>query len=116
MREKIISILRACTFSYQSEDELQQGIFQALTEAGISSEREVKLTAHDRIDFMVGKIGIEVKVDFSAAAVVRQLHRYAQLPQIEALVLVTTRHRHCDMPETLNGKPVEVVYLLGSML
>jgi hypothetical protein len=63
-----------------------------------------------RIDFMVGSVGIEVKVGFSWADVVTQLHRYAQSQMITDLILVTTRMLH-TMPGRMNGKPVTVVNL-----
>jgi len=76
---------------------------------------EVRLTAADRIDFMVGRIGIELKIKGSLSDVTRQLHRYAQSPDVDALLLVTTRMKLRHMPPTMNGKPVLVAVLIGRM-
>ena len=58
---------------------------------------------------MVGRIGIEVKIDGPVTALLRQLHRYAQLEQVEALIAVVGRVQLSALPDTLNGKPVHVV-------
>lgn len=113
--EAILHLLRAHRFHFQSEQELHDGISEALSAAGLAFEREVKLIGMDRIDFMVGSVGLEVKVGQSFADVLRQLHRYVQAPQLEALILVTTRSRHRAIPEFLGGKPLYVEYLLGSV-
>ncbi len=62
---------------------------------------------------LAGGIGIEVKVAGSPPEVGRQLRRYAAFPQIEALLLVTTRARHLRMPTEIAGKPVRVAWLSG---
>jgi len=76
-----------CTDEYR----LQAGCAQVLTAHGFTVDREVSLSAADRIDLLVGQIGIECKVDGSPSAVVRQVLRYLNAPQLAALVLVTGR-------------------------
>lgn len=103
--ETILARLRQYQFFYSTEDNLQEAVERALTDASIPCEREVRFNANDRIDVLAGDIGIEVKIKGSAAAVLRQMHRYAQLERISALILVTTKHGH-RMPAKMNGKPV----------
>jgi hypothetical protein len=103
-------------FNFVHEDQLQNGIAQALVTEGIEFEAEVKLSVRDRIDFMVGKLGIEVKVASPPALVMKQIHRYAQLPQIDEILLITNRCRHLMVPEIVNGKPVEVLFIAWGML
>jgi alkanesulfonate monooxygenase SsuD/methylene tetrahydromethanopterin reductase-like flavin-dependent oxidoreductase (luciferase family) len=76
-------------------------------------EREHDLGPIGRIDFYLPawSIGVEVKVEGSLSAVIRQLHRYAQSPAIAALVRVTTRARLGAVPEVLNSRPVRVVWI-----
>ncbi len=62
----------------------------------------------NRIDFLVGRTGLELKVDGSLQAVTSQLSRYAQADRVDALVLLTTKLRLCRVPPMLNGKPVVV--------
>jgi hypothetical protein len=109
---RIVAALSSFRFRFNTEDELHQGIAQVLEKNQFNAKHEAELTAADRIDFLVDGIGIEVKVDGSRAAVIRQLHRYAQLHEIKALILITSRNRHCDLPETINNKPLRVINLV----
>lgn len=92
--------------------DLQEGIARVLSRHGIGFEREVRLPGRGRIDFVVaGVIGLEVKVRGSLSPVTRQLWRYAEAPELEALVLITTRSLHLDFPDELNGKPFRIIHL-----
>jgi len=106
----------ACGLARGCEDNLQQSMAAAFTRAGLAFEREVALSAADRIDFVLGEIGIEVKVDGSAPALIRQLQRYAQHGRLRALLVVTTRARLMQLPAELSGKPVHVLSLLEAGL
>jgi hypothetical protein len=115
--EEIARALHRVKFFYTDEKSLQRGIGQVLGKLGVQWQPEVVLTPQDRIDFLVEDgIGIEVKIDSSLAQVTRQLYRYAHQPQIKQLILVTTRSRHREQPETMNDKPLLVVYLMPSFL
>jgi hypothetical protein len=109
-------IIGRYNFNYSHEVALQEGIARVLTIEQMEFAREVALTQRDRIDFMVGRLGIEVKVGHPLAQVMRQLHRYAQLEQVDELLLVTNRCRHAMVPEQINGKPVEVLFLGWGLL
>lgn len=109
-RAKIAELLTSYKFNFSDEKQLQQGIAGVLEVHNIPFEREVTLSAKDIIDFMIGKIGLEVKIQESFADVARQLHRYAQLEEIDELILVTTKSQH-QMPAEINGKKVTVVNL-----
>lgn len=115
--DRVARLLAARRFRFGTEAELQAGIAEVLTAAAIAHEREVALTARDRIDFLLASgIGLEVKIDGSALDLARQLLRYAAHERIAALLVVTTRARHTETPATLGGKPVRVVHLTRSML
>lgn len=116
--EAIIQAITSHRFAISNEAMLQDAIAIVLEhDAGIRFEREVILSARDRIDFLLdGGIGLEVKVDGSLAALTRQLHRYAQHGRINGLIVVTNRARLRAVPSTLNGKPVRVASLLGGSL
>jgi len=105
-------------FHYNNEKELQAGVFHALTVLEIPFIPEHPLNPQDRVDFYipVEKIGIEVKTNDSRGgagltSVTRQLWRYAKNDQIKALILITTRAKHRDLPTEILGKPLLVVYL-----
>lgn len=108
--EALHSLLTSYQFHFTNEMELQVGIEQVLIGQQISFVREYELNAANRIDFMVGSIGVEIKVGHSYASVIRQLHRYAKFDEIDALMLVTTRLQH-QMPITINEKPLLTVNL-----
>lgn len=90
----IAAVLRGWDLLDTDEYALQAGIEEAFRRAGIDYAREVPLTPRDRIDFVVGFTGVEVKVAGSIDGVRRQLRRYAVCKGIDDLVLVTTRVQH----------------------
>jgi hypothetical protein len=113
---EIAALFDGHAFTTTDEAELQRALAEVLDGAGVDHRREVRLTARDRIDFLAGAVGIEVKVDGALAAVTRQLHRYALRPEVASLLLVTTRPQHRGAPRELCGKPVTVALLHGGLL
>jgi len=108
----VAAAIRSFRFRYGDEDQLQEGLAEALSGAGFEVQREVRLNAEDRIDLLVDRVGVEVKVAGSTARVARQLARYAK-HDLAGLVLVTNKLRHSP-PEL--SMPVEVVCLAGASL
>jgi hypothetical protein len=108
----VAAAIRSFNFRYGDEDQLQAGLAEALTGAGYDVQREVRLSATDRIDLLIDRVGVEVKVAGSSARVARQLTRYAK-HDLAGLVLVTNKLRHSP-PEL--SMPVEVVCLAGASL
>lgn len=92
---------------------LQRGIERRLAAAGLLVEPERRLNESDRIDFVVDRVGIEVKVTGTADALARQVLRYAQSPLLDEILVVTTSWRHHDIPREMNGKPVHVLQIGG---
>jgi hypothetical protein len=93
---------------------LQAAVARALDDFGRIYNREWSLSPKDRIDFLVGDIGIEVKVGGSRTDLLRQVDRYLAFPAVNALLVVTTLRRH-TLPGILRGKPV-LVLCLGDLL
>lgn len=112
----IARVIRAHRFRYSSEEELQDGLAQALAAAGLPVEREVRLDSRNRIDIVVGRVGVEVKIDGSSSNVSRQCERYLQSDLLDGLVLVTSRVRHVHVGLTPEGKEFRVVTLAGAGL
>lgn len=111
--DMVTAAIRGHRYHYADEYRLQEGLTLAITAAGLPVRREVRLTPTDRIDLLTVRVGVEVKVAGTPDAVLRQLQRYATSPQVDALVLVTTRARHQSLPRVVGGKPLTVVYLGG---
>lgn len=108
--DRIMQAILRLHFNYADEIGLQEGIEQALARANIENRREVVLAPRDRIDFMVGRIGIEVKVAGNADRALFQLERYANSGEIDGLLLITTRS-WAAFPDCVGGKPLEVISL-----
>jgi hypothetical protein len=94
-------------FAVTDEDAMQRGISLALDREGVKHQREVR-RGSDRIDFVVGRVGIECKVDGSTSALTRQLFRYSEWAELDELLVVTSLDRHRSVPSEINGKPVTV--------
>lgn len=114
--QSLCDLLGKYRFRYANEIALQDGIQIVLRAENLEFSREVVLSGRDRIDFMVGSIGLEVKVGHPLAQVMQQIHRYAQQEQVSELLLVTNRCRHAIVPEVINGKPVVVLFLGWGLL
>lgn len=115
--DDVAAALRRFRYRFVTEVQLHEAIDGALADAGMVIEREVQLSARDRIDVLVdGGIGVEVKVGGTTAAVGGQLARYAEHDRIRGLVLVTSCARHRAVPRRLNGKTVHVVSTFGAGL
>lgn len=115
--EQIVTLLERHRFRGMTEEHFQDGIEAILEEAGITYQREERLTPRDRIDFLVGETGIEVKINGSPSEIIRQLGRYAAHEHITALVLASSRIRLIrGIPATIHGVPVIPVALRGGFL
>jgi hypothetical protein len=110
------SLVLAHRYRCTGEAQLQSALEQVLAGAGVSFHREVTLGEAGRIDFLLGHLGLEVKVEGSISAVTRQLLDYAEREEVHGLLLVTTRSHHDGLPAHLRGKPVRVAVLRGGLL
>lgn len=84
---RIAAIIERSRINTTTEAAANADIRAALEANGYAVESEVVLGPKDRIDLMVGGVGIEVKVGHQRRAVHAQLKRYAEHERIEALVL-----------------------------
>lgn len=115
-----------------NEKDVQDRIAAKLDAHEVQHQREVPITG-GRVDFLVGnigiqqrvgrdilevptKVGIEVKVKGSLSALTRQVSAYMAEPSLDALIVVTTRRSHVNMPAEMGGKPLFVVWVGGGSL
>lgn len=80
--------------------------------------REQRISDRDRPDFLIptdaGNIAVEVKIQGSGSQILRQLGRYAQSEQVQALVFVSTRRVLLSgIPLAIHGKPIAVALIGG---
>jgi hypothetical protein len=99
-----------------NEATLQFAIAHCFDLNKIVYDREVRLNAEDRPDFMVGAVAVEVKIDGSPSEILRQLHRYVQHQCVTEILLVTTRSKHINLTSEFNGKPIVTLWIGGSAL
>jgi hypothetical protein len=107
-----IELLKTYRYSVGSEDSFQRGVEEVLHRHRIPFLREHQLgREYGRIDFYLPdlRLGIELKIKGSPSQVLRQLHRYAQCPDVAALILLTSRSRLTFSPMQINGRPVFAV-------
>ena len=109
--QRILNALSALRTPPQPEDyELHHMIAGALEQAGIEYIHEFRLMPGRRIDFVCGRIGIEVKKGRPDAVLLqKQLTKYLQGDALEAVIVVM--QRPCRLPESINNKPVYTLAL-----
>jgi hypothetical protein len=99
-------------FPVSVEKAMQDAVESALRTEKLEFSREVTRGA-DRPDFVVGAVGLELKVKGSAGDVLRQLERYAAWPELTDLLLVTSKGAHRALPAQVGGKPLVVLVVRG---
>lgn len=109
----VCDAITAHTYRYANEIDLHRGLEAAMRTAGLAPHPEVRLGSAGRIDFLAARVGIEVKVQGEAAPLLRQITRYARRPEIDAILVVTTRRKHAVLPDQVEGKPVQVLVIGG---
>jgi hypothetical protein len=137
----VFDALAGYVFLVRDEAELQDQVSIALTEriqgalddCGVSFEREVAvhggrfdILVHVRVAPDVARrinVVLELKLGGSAAAVERQVQRYATMQDVDAVIVVTTSAqlaRKLTVPlgnqrdSTIGGKPFRVIALRTS--
>ena len=103
-------------YTITEERLIQDKIEAVLNTKKVQHLREAHLTKRDRIDFLVGTIGIEVKLKTPVTQVTRQLHRYAQSDLISELLLITTSPSLAQIPKEFNNKPIHVLLLITALI
>jgi hypothetical protein len=98
-------------FRVSTEAELQEDLEKVLTHLKIPADREFRLKGGP-VDFRLHSgIAIECKINGSPAAVLRQVARYLEQPEISALLLVSRRIKHGAGLDELCGKPFSRLWI-----
>lgn len=117
LEERIVEILSSARFHVSDEGELHQAVAGLLRAGGIEAEHEVKIGPRERIDFLAGDVGMEIKVGGTHSHIAAQLSRYAECSRVRVLLLLTPRMRYLPLDGlALHGKRVRVVKLSGGFL
>ena len=109
--DSIAAALGAIRTPAQPEEyDIHAAVAEALAGAGLAFTHEYRLGSRCRIDFAVGRVGIEVKKGRPATAqLVKQLRRYLASDDLDGVIVVT--QRATALPGTIHGKPVRLVSL-----
>lgn len=103
----VVRLLRRVRVDLSTEKAMQAGIEVALTQFGVSFEREKRLDDRDIPDFLIdGGIVVECKLRGKARKIdiYKQLVRYAQSDLVKAIILAS--NTNMGLPEEIEGKPV----------
>jgi len=110
--DAIYQLLASHRLRFGTERILQDNIAALLQSSGVDFHREHQLDG-DAIDFLAGSVGIECKIDGGPSKVLEQLYRYAEFPEVQSLLLVTSRHTHRFNVAEMLGKPFRVLWIAG---
>jgi hypothetical protein len=106
---EIVRFIESRRWPLSDEKRLQEYIWTEFIQLGVAADREVRLGDGDIIDFMIGDVGIEVKIKGRRMAIYRQCERYCGHTAVASLVLATSVAM--GMPESVKGKPVAIASL-----
>lgn len=116
--QRIPNVLSEYAYSFGDEKQFHDGLATALFEDGIIFTREHVAGPKDRFDFFCENgIVIEAKIKGSLSEALRQVDRYCQRNDVNAVVIVTTRlwgaTAKLRSDAQLHGKPVRLVAVRG---
>ena len=118
MITKLLKILQSYQISPSSEEDLHDALEDILSwyPEIPSFVREYRLDSKNRFDLFCeeGGVVIEIKVDGSRSALLRQIHRYAGLKAVRTIIVVTTVTNHVrNSPREISGKPIHYALVGG---
>lgn len=115
--EALACHLASYSYPTSTEAELQSAVEGVLRDGGYDFQSQVVLSPRSRLDALVrlpaGRVALELKTKGGRTALLLQLARYAESPQVDALLLVTTASRLTGLPAMVLNKPVLTVRLPG---
>lgn len=103
-------------FSLDNEKQVQKQVQELLKKNGIEHIREYKLDDKNIPDFFFINTGlcVEIKIKGGKKAIYRQLVRYSEFEQVEALILLT--NKSMSLPLSINNKPTKIINMGMSWL
>ena len=105
----LVKFIEHLRLPLNNEKELQAAFAHELRRVDAGYAREVSLGDGDIIDFLIGDVGLEMKIKGQRMAIYRQCERYCGHDRLQALVLAT--NVAMGMPAAINGKPIFIASL-----
>lgn len=89
----LAGLLGRYRYRFATEFDLHDGIAQVLLESGIAFRREHVFDPRNRADFFFEQTGIvvEVKIDGTLSAALRQVDRYCHLEPVNGVLLASSK-------------------------
>lgn len=112
LMRSIATHLQRFGYTFIDESQFQRGISTVLDEGGFRHQREYVAGPTSRLDFLVDPgIAIEAKIQGSLPTALLQVDRYAELPEVTGILLVTTSRWEgaAGGVAELRGKPFRIV-------
>lgn len=112
--EKVINAIKQLRVGKISEEyELQAAIADIFNKSGIIYTKECRLGPGSRVDFLTQSgVAVEVKKGKpNRTQLVNQINRYAEYPEIKAIVIVVETSLRIPVTRAANGKPCSVIGL-----
>ena len=108
---RVADALAAVRMPAQPEEyDIHAAVAEALAAAGLACVHEYRLGPRSRIDFLVGRVGVEIKKGRPASSdLTKQLRRYLASDALDGAIVVT--QRATALPGEILGKPVMLVSL-----
>lgn len=112
---KVATLLRGFRYLFGDEYQLQEAVSEVLRGAGETVTREKILDRRNRADVVLADgVLVEVKIDGSLSAALRQCERYSALEPVRGIVLAASvswaRQGLASRPR-MGGKPFAMAYL-----
>lgn len=107
--ESLIQLLSKKRLQLHNEKVLQGEIEELLKENRIEYSREHHLAKESIIDFLIADVGVEVKIAGNPRDIYRQVQRYLDFEEINAIIVVTSKS--IRFPGAVKGKPVYIFNL-----
>lgn len=90
LAKAIAVLIETNPFRWGAARELEDGLSYLFGHAGVHTQRNVAMPGGTVLDFLAGRVGIEVGVERGSNALLRRLSMFAQSGQLDALVVVAT--------------------------
>lgn len=113
--ERVTQTLRSYIHRGQAHAHIQDSVARVLVSAGYRLRREYRFSQPERADFLVeGHVVVTVELDPCNPAVLWKLGRYAEQPEVQALVVTCPRFSSLvGLPGSIDGVRVFGVGLRG---
>ena len=107
--DSIASFLEEAQLPFGYEDDVKRHIRQALDEAGIPYQTDVRVGKKAHVSFLIaGCIVLCCYIDASMNRIVAQMEKFARANDVEGVIIVTSRDLHLGSGY-LSGKPAAIV-------